>query len=173
MRALAIGLTVLTLSACASSYRAYDVSIGDGYSEIRLSENQWRVQYAGAGVDSPALVERRLLHRAAELTLQSGYDWFAPTAHDGGADSEIVVEAPAPQTHDAVWRPRWRQRSNSQWTDWDPRGAPPSPSAPAQTYVVERYTAAADISMGRAPMPAQGAFDARAVDVQEEQGHRP
>lgn len=155
----------LGLAACASRYHAYELSAGDGYSETRLSETRWRVEYAGAPLDSTELVEQRLLHRAAELTLQSGYDWFSPEDDNIMPETEIVVEANTRnEAQSAVWRPRWRQRQLSRWTDWDPRGAQPSPPVASRNGTIERYSAVADISMGAAPMPARGAFDARSLE---------
>ena len=70
----------LALSACVSPtpYQPVDPKSG-GYSEERISENQYRVVFRGNAHTRPEQVEQYLLRRAAELTLKEGYDWFRPT----------------------------------------------------------------------------------------------
>lgn len=175
MRALAVAaalMAVLGAASCATdSYHAYQS--GEGYSEQRLSDTSWRVSFAGSAVESQQAVEQRLLRRAAELTLQSGYDWFAPEGGEVQGEESVVVAGQRPRADadgnadavEAVWRPRWRRRSASRWTDWDPQGAIASDTpelAPAPEAIEIRYAATADIVMGRTPAP-DGAFDARAV----------
>src|ERR1700743_1322282 len=47
-----------------------------GYSEVKLEDNRWRVTFQGNSITSRTAVETNLLHRAAELTLNNGFDWF-------------------------------------------------------------------------------------------------
>lgn len=47
----------------------------NGFSEVRLDSNRYRVQYR-TDVNNPSLAQDWALRRAAELTLQSDYDWF-------------------------------------------------------------------------------------------------
>jgi len=70
----------LLLASCAgpTPYQSLVPQRG-GYSEERLSENQYRVVFVGNPHTKPDQVERFLLRRAAELTLQNGYDWFRAT----------------------------------------------------------------------------------------------
>ena len=171
------GLAVLATASCATdSYHAYEA--GEGYSEERLSETSWRVSFVGATIESQQAVEEQLLRRSAELTVQSGYEWFAPSAEAAPAEEAIVVtgvRAPAASVNgaDVVWRPRWRRRSASRWTDWDPQGAaaraesaaPPEPQAGSEL----RLGATAEITMGRGEAPA-GAVDARAVLTRPQAG---
>jgi hypothetical protein len=164
-----VALAGLATSCATDSYHAYEA--GEGYSEERLSETSWRVSFVGATVESQSSVEEQLLRRSAELSVQSGYEWFTPSAETGQADEAVVVtgvRAPAAvaDSADVVWRPRWRRRSASRWTDWDPQGAAArtavaaSPAPQAGNDV--RLSASAEITMGRGPPPA-GAVDARAV----------
>lgn len=62
------------LSACSSlpSYRAAK-SDGTGYKEIALDSTSYRVQFKSR---SQRQAKNYALQRAAELTLQAGYDWF-------------------------------------------------------------------------------------------------
>jgi hypothetical protein len=169
--ALAIFLAAgfMAASCATDSYHAYEA--GEGYSEERLAPTRWRISFVGATVESQSAVEAQLLRRAAELTLESGHQWFAADDREVQQEEDIVVtgeRAPAAtvDSAEAVWRPRWRRRSASRWTDWDPQGALPTPdapqAAPANTATQTRFSAMAEIRMGSDAMPA-GAFDARAV----------
>lgn len=69
-------LITLTLSACASqpAYQAAKDN-GYGYSETKLTDTQYRVLFKGRGSDTTKAMDYAML-RAAELTLEQGYDWF-------------------------------------------------------------------------------------------------
>ena len=81
--ALALGL-----SACASlaPYGPKGGPGGQGFSEQRIESDRYRVTYDGVGAPGP--VADMALLRAADLTLQSGYDWFEVTQRwtDGRPD---------------------------------------------------------------------------------------
>ena len=55
---------------------------GYGYSEQRIEENRYRVSFAGNSATSRQTVEDYLLYRAAELTVQTGHDWFEVVDRD-------------------------------------------------------------------------------------------
>mgnify|MGYP001358476655 CR=1 FL=1 len=50
--------------------------VSGGFSETRVTNDRFRVQFRGNTLTSRDTVERYLLYRAAELTLAQGYDWF-------------------------------------------------------------------------------------------------
>lgn len=81
--------TGLLLGGCASlaPYGAQGGPGGQGYSERRIEHDRWRVTYNGVGAPGP--VADMALRRAAELTLDQGYDWFQVTQRyiDGHPDS--------------------------------------------------------------------------------------
>jgi len=88
--ALALALAAaLGLSACASlaPYGPQTSLNGQGFVEQRIEQNRYRVTYRGVG--APAPVADRALRRAAELTIEQGYDWFEVTQRwtDGHPDS--------------------------------------------------------------------------------------
>jgi hypothetical protein len=67
----------LLLGACAAAPTPYQAARnGFGYSEQRIEENRYRVSFAGNSATSRPTVEDYLLYRAAELTVQTGHDWF-------------------------------------------------------------------------------------------------
>ena len=49
---------------------------GFGYSETRIEKNRYRVKFAGNSQTTRDTVENYLLYRSAELTKQSGFDFF-------------------------------------------------------------------------------------------------
>jgi hypothetical protein len=73
--------TALTACATPTPYQpATLTSRGpvNGFSEAPLTQNRWRVTFSGNTVTSREQVEDALLLRAAELTLQQGFDSFTP-----------------------------------------------------------------------------------------------
>jgi hypothetical protein len=77
-RALASALACALLAACATAPTVYGPS-GDrptGYSETQVEAESWRVRFNGGADVSFRRVEDLALRRAAELTLEQGYDWF-------------------------------------------------------------------------------------------------
>jgi hypothetical protein len=67
----------LLLAACAAKPTPYQAAQGGfGYSEQQTEENRYRVSFAGNSATSRQTVEDYLLYRAAELTVQTGHDWF-------------------------------------------------------------------------------------------------
>jgi len=85
MRLLVLSALSLTLAACAATgpaiYGPADEK-GFGYSEQRIEDDRFRITYQGSGGMPPAQVEDYALRRAAELTRQSGFDWFRVTGRD-------------------------------------------------------------------------------------------
>lgn len=67
-------LSVIVLCACATPY-AHEGLTG-GYSEDELEPGIWRVQFFGNGYTNRETVQTFWLYRAAELTLQKGFDGF-------------------------------------------------------------------------------------------------
>lgn len=84
-----IAVSALALSACASlaPYGPQQAERGQGFSEQRIESNCFRVTYNGVGAIGP--VADRALFRAAQLTVDQGYDWFEVTQRwiDGRPDS--------------------------------------------------------------------------------------
>lgn len=79
MRLLSAITIFMTLGACASAGPdAYGPADGDGfgYAEQAIENDRYRVVYRGSAGSSPERVEDLALRRAAELTLENGFDWF-------------------------------------------------------------------------------------------------
>lgn len=89
IRPLVIASAALILGACATlaPYGPQAGPGGQGFSERRIESDRYRVTYDGIGAPGP--VADLALLRAAELTLEQGYDWFEVTQRfiDGRPDS--------------------------------------------------------------------------------------
>src|SRR5882757_3581221 len=76
----ALGAATLMTAGCAteSTYRPATGSgfARDGYSDRQIEANRFMVTFSGNSYTSRDTVEKYLLYRAAELTLQHGDDYF-------------------------------------------------------------------------------------------------
>lgn len=163
MRLVAIMLGALTvLTACATP-TPYQPAVGSrwGYEEMQIERNRFRVSFGGNSLTDRETVENYLLYRAAELTVQQGYDHFILVNRATDEDSRVVGMRRDPFFRGsrlgmryAYYHPRWGWRSmyDPFWDDVNYRE-------------INRYEASAEIVFGRGPKPANdpGAFNAREV----------
>lgn len=172
-KGLVLFLTV-TLVACATATPYQPETAGQrisgGYSEKKLGSNRYRVHFSGNTLTSRDTVEGYLLYRAAELTVQNGYDWFKITDHTTERDRRTYVERgpryePWYGSGYYYWRPHWRYYSRGRWTTWHPYRSDPFWDRDEYVRTVERFEADADIVMYRGPMRMDETrvFDARKV----------
>ena len=84
-----IAAASLALTGCMTlaPYGPQTAQGSQGYSEYRIDSEHWRVTYNGVGAPGP--VADMALLRAADLTVEQGYDWFEVTQRyvDGRPDS--------------------------------------------------------------------------------------
>jgi hypothetical protein len=78
--AIIVSFVVLTVSGCATSYQAKGLT--GGFTETRVSENTYQVQFEGNGYTSQEKTSRFILRRAAELTLENGERYFNMTSSE-------------------------------------------------------------------------------------------
>jgi len=167
-RLLIIGAAALALSACATATPYQPAQPGHsqagGYSEYRVESDRWRVHFAGNSLTSRETVETYLLFRAAELTVQNGYDWFSVVNRQTERDTRYVG-TPDPwysSRFGPYWGPHWRYYRRGAWSTWGPWGSPWGSDFDVRE--IDRYEADAEIVMGRGRKPADpSAFDAREV----------
>ena len=154
----------LALSACATAtpYGPAGVDSRYGYAEQRVDADRYRISFAGNSVTSREQVEMALLLRAAEVTTESGYDWFSTV--NRATDRDVRLQAtPDPFYYDRYspfWGPSWRYHRRGSWSLWgDPFGHD------FDVREIDRFEASAEIVMGRGAKPAgdPNAFDAREV----------
>ncbi|MDI6623510.1 MAG: hypothetical protein QME55_02165 [Brevundimonas sp.] len=162
----------LALAGCATVQAPYHpatpgVHGSEGYSEVRLSQDRYRVTFSGDAFTSRDRVEGYLLFRSAELTLQQGYDWFRVV--DRETEREIVREPaydPWYGSSYSYWRPSWRYYGRPYgWRDWSPWVGDPFWTSRLDMRTVEHWEATAEIVMSRGSRPSGDgrAFDAREV----------
>jgi hypothetical protein len=175
LRMIAGALSAALLAGCmtATPYQpeAAGRPVSGGYSEQRLGSDRFRVHFHGNSMTSRDRVEGYMLYRAAELTMQNGYDWFLIL--DRHTDHEVqTYTAPDPFYRPwygdryGYWRPHWRYyRQGHGWARWHPEVGGPFWTDRLDIRTVERFEADADIIMRRGGIPAgeERAFDARQV----------
>jgi hypothetical protein len=140
------------LGACAGHPTPYQPAVdGYGYSEQRIEDNRYRVIFGGNDRTKADTVQNYLLYRAAEVTLNHGYDYFTmvdryldrSTRYSG---SSSITELGGYVTEDGDYV------SGSFFSDYS---ADP----------IDRYTTYAEMVMFKGEKPASDVhtYDARSV----------
>ena len=169
----------LLLGACVSE-TTYRPATGQGFSrtgfsDSQVEQNRFLVSFAGNSSTPRDTVERYLLFRAAEITLQQGGDYFVMVDRDtdlqsrtyttGGFNSGLGYGG-----FGGYWGPSWRYYGGGfgygrgfGWSPWYGGGFGAFNDFDVQT--VQRYEASAEIVVGRGPSPRNNlrAFNARQV----------
>lgn len=182
-KALVAVLTASTLmvAGCATE-TTYRPATGQGFnrtgfSERQIEANRFLVSFAGNTVTSRDTVERYLFFRAAELTLQNGYDYFVMADRDTDRQSRTYA-TPGPYGpgfgwggFGGYWGPSWRAYGRGYgWRNWGGGwggfggwGGGWGNDFDIQT--VDRFEATAEIVMRKGPIPRDNirAFNAREV----------
>lgn len=132
-----------------------------GYAETRIESNRFRVSFSGNSLTDQGTVETYLLFRAAELTLQEGYDWFEVVDRGTEARRRLVSDSPA---YGAFYASPFHYRYYHPYYGWYPWY---DPFWDDRTYhEVTRYEADAEIVMGRGDKPDHtNAYAAREVHM--------
>lgn len=160
MRTLLLALTTGLLTACATA-TPYQTADTDryGFQEQRIENNRVRITFRGNTLTDRETVETYLLYRAAEVTLESGKDYFVVADRSTDEDTRVRRD-PFPSMFAYDYRYYSPRRGWSPWYDpfWD---------EPASYREVSRYEAVAEIAMfnGRKPENDADAFDAREVQA--------
>ncbi len=71
-------VVILLCGACSTitPYQPAEAGRTHGYSDFQIDKNHFKVSFSGNSITSREQVEVNLLYRAAEITLQRGYDYF-------------------------------------------------------------------------------------------------
>ena len=165
LRTLTLCGAALALAACATPtpYGPASDGRGYGYTDQRIQEDRYRITFRGNSSTSRETVENSLLYRAAELTVERGYDYFVFLE----SDTEVRTSyrgSPYPAFYGRYGyghpfhRPYYRFPYYAYGFGW---------GYPYDSYAVEvtRYSAVAFVSMHRGERPDDNAqaFDARDV----------
>lgn len=171
----------LLVSACATETR-YRPARGQGFARTgftdrQLENNRFLVSFAGNSVTPRETVERYLLFRAAEVTLQNGDDHFIMVDRDSDLQSRTFSRpglgwgAWGPGFGWGPgwggWGPGWGGFGGfGGWGGWGPGwGGFGGLGGWTDIDTVMRYESVAEILTGKGPPPANNvrAFDARQV----------
>lgn len=142
----------------------------EGFSDQQLEANRFKITFSGNSLTSRDTVERYLLFRAAELTVQQGGTYFIladrDTDHQSRTYTTPTFSPYGGYAGFGAWGPSWRYRGRGfGWRSWDPFGGDPFWNDSIDIQTVDRYEASAEIIVGRGPKPMDNvrAFDARSV----------
>jgi len=89
---IAIAAMAGALAACGSyGPTPYQPGGGGarGFSETRIENDRWRISFKGNSLTNKETVENYMLYRAAELTLQNGFDTFTIVNRDTDKNSRV------------------------------------------------------------------------------------
>jgi hypothetical protein len=173
---IAIVLAAAT-AACTTAptpYQPYvpeaSAGVHGGYSDQRLASDRFVVRFHGNEFTSRDRVEGYLLYRAAQLTIENGYDSFAIVDRHTEHDVETYVRpdpfySPWYGNDYGYWHPDWRYYvPGAGWYGWHP-GTGPFWRDRTDIVRVEAFEASAEIVLGRG-LPSSNeprVFDARKV----------
>lgn len=158
--AVAVVAGATLLSACASGPTPYQAAAGyeRGYSETRIEDARYRIAFKGNSLTKRETVENYMLFRAAELTLQSGYDVFTIVTRDTDKDTSMRRSGGlyGPGLSHMYFHSRW---------GWIGAYDPLWMNSPRYDEVT-RYEASAEIVMSKGSKGTDpNAFDARQVST--------
>jgi hypothetical protein len=155
-RALAL-LVLAAAAGCASGPTPYQPALdgGPGYSQTQIEADRFRIAFSGNSMTERETVETYALYRAAELTLEKGFDHFLVVSRDTDADSRTyrsggfsgmrlsyVYLVPG-RGWVGAWEPYW---------------------TPSFETTATRFEAFAEIQLRKGPKgPEANAYDARDV----------
>lgn len=164
----------IAVASCATP-TPYQPAVGigqnrTGYWDEQVENNRFRVSFAGNSLTTRDTVERYLLYRAAELTLQHGFDHFVLVTRDTETRTETYATPGFPSSRwggggFGYWRPYWRwYRPRYGWRSWDPFFDDPfGYDRDFDVQTINRYEAMAEIVVGKGPKPD----NVRAFNAQE------
>lgn len=170
--ALTAAVVACTTPTPYQPYRAEMAGgVHGGFSDQQLAPDRFRVKFHGNELTSRERVEGYLLYRAAELTVQNGYDWFRIVDRQTEHDVRTYVRPdplyrPWYGSEYGYWRPHWRfYRQGYGWDVWHPEYGDPFWADRVDVSTVESFEAEAEIVLGKGalPIPQEQAFDARRV----------
>ncbi|WP_425229772.1 CC0125/CC1285 family lipoprotein [Sphingomonas sp.] len=154
----------------------------EGFSERQVEQNRFLVSFAGNSSTPRDTVERYLLFRAAEVTLQAGGDYFVMANRDTDLQSRTYATPGFGPGWGyggfggGYWGPSWRYYGRGfggygyrrgfggfGWSPWYGGGFGAFNDFDVET--VQRYEATAEIVVGHGPVPRDNvrAFNAHQV----------
>lgn len=152
------------LAACATStpYQPAADGRGYGFSEQRIEQDRYRITFRGNSLTTREQVENSLLFRAAELTLEQGFDYFVVVENDTEASTRYR------SSPDPAFYGRYRYGYPGYYYAFPYYAYGFGWGSPYDSYTTReytRYSAIAFVTMhnGEKPRDNPQAFDARQV----------
>lgn len=91
LRFIAAALTLASLGACATATPYQAAQEGQrGYQNQQIESNRWQISFSGNSLTDRQTVETYLLYRAAELTMQQGFDHFRVVQEETEANRTLM-----------------------------------------------------------------------------------
>lgn len=138
-----------------------------GYVDQPLDQTHWRLSFYGNSLTSRQQVENYLLFRAAELTLQQGFNCFAIVNQGTDRQTTLQVDPYGPYYGGGFyhgWSPYWSMHGPWGWHYYDPWYGGSFYPGRYDIDTIDRYQAMADIALIRGQCPAApGTFNAAEV----------
>lgn len=88
---LSLGCLLLLVGCAAPQPTLYQESSAKndfGYTETKLTDTQYRIEFSGNRFTEESQINDYAMLRAAELTIQKGYDWFTILASKTDQESK-------------------------------------------------------------------------------------
>ena len=158
----------IVLAGCASipPYHAAGDGSGYGFAEQKIEADRFRVTFKGNSSTSRQAVENFLLYRAAEITLESGGDYFIMVGNDTETHKSYSVTSTYPRYGRRAYfiGPREHYYNYPYYSYGFEWGAPYGRDI-QDVHEFTRYTAEAYITVhnGLKPVNNSDALDAREV----------
>lgn len=151
-RMAAIAGLVLAMSACTAATPYQPADGGFGYATQQIEDDRYRITFAGNADTPRETVQNYLLYRAAEVTLESGHDYFKVVGQDLERSTRYFG------TVDPLFYPGY-------WYGRRGFHAPFAGYSTIDAHPVDRYSASADIVVfeGEKPAGDVNAYDASDV----------
>jgi len=108
VRTLTALLLIAAIAGCMHETPYQPMKNGEGYLDQKIESNRYRIRFTGNSATPRETVETYLLYRAAELTLQNGYDYFIlGDQHTTGHDTYYQSFGIGGGFGRYYWGPRW------------------------------------------------------------------
>jgi len=140
------------LSACATPYGKY--GIAGGYVDSRIDENTFSISVDTNGFTSQQTTTMHALYRAAELTVENGFDFFV-IASGANNSTSMAMAMPGSSTSNTTVNAYGSTAYARTSTTYAPTTVVPM-VFPNSTLIIKSFK-------GAKPDGAPNAYDARAV----------
>jgi hypothetical protein len=140
------------------------------YSQVKRGAGHYRLIIKGHNFTSQDAIEKYVLYRAADLTLQQHFQWFTLTESRSKGDIAPVPKRDLAGLHYSFrmqyWRPVWRYKfvNSPSWTTWSPFSNVAFFAHGKDPKTISDFELSADIVMHKGTMDDNPlAFEADAV----------